>query len=129
MVCYVGKDGIFKVGAATVGQVTNFSIDETAEIIDCTAMGDTYRGKIASYSNWSGTAEVNWDPDDAGQTAVVVGTEITVNLYPEGDVTGDVEFTGSAIVTGKSVTAVYDGLVTASITLDGNGALTQSTVA
>tara|TARA_R110000851_G_scaffold211412_2_gene363977 strand:+ start:2377 stop:2766 length:390 start_codon:yes stop_codon:yes gene_type:complete len=128
MACYIGKDGVIKVGSDTVGEVTNFSIEETAEVLDCTAMGDTYRDKVASYKNWTASAEVHWDPDDAGQTAVGVGSEITFNVYPEGETTGDVEFTGTAIVTAKTVSAAFDGLVSASLTLDGKGALTQGTV-
>ena len=129
MACYVGKDGVLKIGAVAVGEITNFSVDETAEIIDCTAMGDVYRDKIASYKNWTAGAEVHWDPDDGGQTAVIVGTEVVLNLYPEGDVSGDVELSGTAIVTGKSITTAYDGLVSASFTFEGKGALTEAAVA
>lgn len=129
MGCFVGKDGIVKVGAVTVGEVTNFSLEETAETIECTAMGDTYRDYIASYKNWTASVDVHWDPDDAGQTGIVVGTEITINLYPEGDVAGDVVFTGTAIVTGRTINAVFDGLIDASLTLQGKGELSTGTVA
>lgn len=129
MACFVGKDGVLKIGAVTVGEVTNFSVDETAEIIDCTAMGDVYREKIASYKNWTASAEVHWDPDDTGQTAIAVGTEVVLNLYPEGDAVGDVEITGTAIVTGKSITATFDGLVSASLTFEGKGVLGTGAVA
>ncbi len=129
MACYVGKDGVLKIGAVTIGEVTNFSVEETAETIDCTAMGDVYRDFIASYKNWTASAEVHWDPDDTGQTAVVVGTEVVLNLYPEGDVSGDVEFTGTAIVTGKTINSTFDGIVSSSLTLQGKGLLTEGAVA
>jgi hypothetical protein len=35
---------------------------------------------------------------------------------------------GSAIITGKSINTTYDGLVEASITFQGTGALTEGTV-
>lgn len=128
MACYIGKDGIIKVGAAAVGEVTNFSIEETAETLECTAMGDTYREYVVSFKNWTASVDVHWDPDDAGQTAFAVGTSITLNVYPEGDASGDVEYTGAAIVTGVSKTASFDGLVEASITVQGSGALTTGAV-
>jgi predicted secreted protein len=124
MACFVGKDGVLKVGTETIGEVTNFSVEETAETIDCTAMGDVYRDFVASYKNWTASAEVHWDPADTGQIAVAVGTEVVLSLYPEGAETGDTEITGTAIVTGKTVNSTFDGIVSASITLQGKGALT-----
>ena len=59
---------------------------------------------------------------------MTVGAEVTLNVYPEGDASSDVYYAGSAIVTGVTRTASFDGLVEASITLQGTGALTSSTV-
>lgn len=128
MACYVGKDGIVKVGATNVGEVTNFSLEVTAETIDCTSMGLTYRSFVPSYINWTGSVDVNWDPDDSGQVALVIGTEVALALYPEGDVAGDTEYSGQAIVTGFSRSASFDGIVTANITFQGNGALATGVV-
>jgi predicted secreted protein len=57
-----------------------------------------------------------------------IGNEVTLNVYPEGDASTDTYYTGSAIVTGVTRTASFDGLVEASITLQGTGALTESIV-
>ena len=74
--------------------------------------------------------DVFWDEtDSSGQGALSIGSEVTLNVYPEGDTTGDTYYTGSAIVTGVSRTGAFDGLVEASISVQGNGALTESTVA
>ena len=51
------------------------------------------------------------------------------NVYPEGSTTGDSYLTGSAIVTGKTINSSADGMVEASVSLQGNGALTTGTVA
>lgn len=129
MACYIGKDGIIKVGAAAVGEITNFSFEETADTIECTAMGDTNRGYMAGFKDWSASIDFHWDPDDTGQTALAVGTSITIIFYPEGDQSGDVEYTGTAIVTSFSKTAAFDGLVEASIAVQGSGALVLTAVA
>jgi hypothetical protein len=59
--------------------------------------------------------------DTNGQGALSIGAEVTLNVYPEGDASTDTYYTGSAI-------ASFDGLVEASITLQGTGALTESIV-
>ena len=135
MACYVGKDGVVKVTgdgsgdtAQTVGEVTNFSLEETAETIECTSMGNTYREYIASYKNWTASMEVHWDPDDNGQLELAPGETVTLALYPEGDGVGDTELSGSAIVTSLTREAEFDGLVTATIEVQGNGALSSGTV-
>jgi len=60
---------------------------------------------------------------------MTVGSSITFAVYPEGDTSGDTYLSGTAIVTSKSVTASYDGLVESSISVQGTGALSTSTVA
>jgi hypothetical protein len=132
MTCYAGKDGVVKVGAAgsevALGSVRSFSIDETAETLDCTVMGDTFREYSVSYKAWAGTVDVLWNPDDAGQNGVTVGSSLSFLLYPEGASTGDVEYSGTGIVTGITRTATYDGLVEQSVTFQGSGTLTKDTV-
>jgi predicted secreted protein len=80
-------------------------------------------------TSFSGSLDVFWDETDTnGQGALSIGSEVTLNVYPEGDTTGDTYYTGSAIVTGVSRSASFDGLVEASISVQGNGALTETTV-
>jgi predicted secreted protein len=54
---------------------------------------------------------------------------VTFAVYPEGDSSTDTYYTGTAIVTEVSRTASFDGLVEASVSLQGTGALSESTVA
>ena len=67
------------------------------------------------------------ETDTNGQTALAVGSSVTLNFAPEGSDSGDVKLTGTAIVTGKSISSSFDGLVEASITVQGNGGLTTTT--
>jgi hypothetical protein len=52
---------------------------------------------------------------------------VTVKFYPEGATTGDKYYTGTALVTGISRSASVDGMVDASYSLKGTGALTLAT--
>jgi hypothetical protein len=129
MATYLGNDGVVKVSSGAIANVRSWSLEETAATQETTTMGSTVATHVATISSWSGSCDVFWDPDDTdGQTALAVKSEVTINFQPEGATTGDTLWTGTALVTGHSKTASHDGLVEASITLQGTGALTQTTV-
>jgi predicted secreted protein len=130
MATHKGSEGIVKVGSNSVAEIRSYSIEESADTLEDTSMGDSARTYKPSLTSFSGSLDVFWDEtDSSGQGALSIGSEVTLNFYPEGDTTGDTYYTGSAIVTGVSRTGAFDGLVEASISVQGNGALTESTVA
>ena len=130
MATHIGRDGILKVGANTVAELRSFSIEETGDTVEDTVMTDTARTSVPTLTSFTGSADVYWDETDTtGQGALTVGSSVTIGFYPEGDTTGDTYYTGTAIVTGVSRSASFDGMVEASITLQGSGALTESVAA
>ena len=129
MATHKGSEGTVKVGSNAVAEVRSFTIDESADTLEDTSMGDAARTYKPSLTSFSGSVDVFWDETDTtGQGALTIGAEVTLNLYPEGDTTGDTYLTGSAIVTGVSVNSSFDGLVESSISFQGTGALTTTTV-
>lgn len=129
MATHIGRDGIVKVGSNAVAELRSFSIEETGDTVEDTVMTDTARTFISTLTSFTGSADVYWDEtDSSGQGALTVGSSVTINFYPEGDTVGDTYYSGTAIVTGVSRSASFDGMVEASITLQGSGALTASTV-
>jgi hypothetical protein len=129
MATHTGNEGIVKVGANAVAEVRSFTVTETAETVDDTVKGDTYRTKKVTFKSWSGEIGALWDATDTdGQGALSVGAEVTLNLYPEGDSSGDTYLTGAAIITEREITSDLEGLLEASLTVEGNGALTEATV-
>ena len=129
MATHKGSEGTIKVGTNAVAEIRSYSIEESADTLEDTSMGDSARTYKPSLTSFSGSLDVFWDElDTSGQGALSIGSEVTLNVFPEGDATGDTYYTGSAIVTGVSRTASFDGLVEASISVQGNGALTESTV-
>ena len=130
MATHAGSEGTVKVGSDAIAEIRSYSIEEIADTLEDTTMGDTARTYKPSLTNYTGSIDVLWDEaDSSGQGALTIGAEVTLNLYPEGDTAGDTYYTGSAIVTGRTINATYDGLVEMSISVQGNGALTESTVA
>jgi predicted secreted protein len=124
-----GSSGLIKVGSSTVAEVKSYSIDETADTIESTSMGDSAKTFESSLTSFSGSVECHYDDaDTTGQVAMSIGSTITLNLYPEGDTAGDTYYSGSAVITGKTVSGSHDGLVEASISFQGSGALTITTV-
>ena len=128
MATHKGSEGVIKVGSNTVAEVRSYSIDESADVLEDTSMGDSAKTYLASLTSFSGSLDVFWDETDTAQSALTVGSSVTLNVYPEGDATGDTYYSGTALVTGVSRTGSFDGMVEASITVQGSGALTQSTV-
>lgn len=128
MATHIGRDGIVKVGSNAVAELRSFSIEETGDTVEDTVMTDTARTYIPTLTSFTGSADVFWDEtDSSGQGALTVGSSVTIGFFPEGDTTGDTYYTGTALVTGVTRSASFDGMVEASITLQGSGALTATT--
>jgi len=129
MATHKGSEGTVKVGSNAVAEIRSYSIEETADTLEDTSMGDSARTYKSSLTSFSGSIDVFWDETDTdGQGALSIGSEVILNVYPEGDTTGDTYYTGSAIVTGVTRSGSFDGLVEASVSVQGTGALTQTTV-
>jgi len=129
MATHTGSEGTVKVGTDTVGELRSFSLESTAETIEDTSMGDASRSYKVGLKAFTGSASVFFDETDAGQILLVAGAEITLNMYPEGATSGDTYYTGAGIVTGRTINSSFDGMVEMEISFQGNGALTESTVA
>ena len=133
MATHKGSEGTIKVGTlgsgVVIGEIRSFSIEETGDTLEDTAMGDSARTYKPSLTSFSGSLDVFWDGDDTnGQGALNVGSEVTLTFYPEGADTDDWYYTGTAIVTSISRSSSFDGLVEASISVQGSGALTEAQV-
>ena len=128
MATHLGKEGTVQVGSNEIAEIRSFSVDESIDVVEDTSMGDSAKTYLASIKDFSGTIDVLFDETDTnGQTALSVGSSVTVNFAPEGTTSGDVKLTGTAIVTGKSVSSSFDGLVESTITIQGTGGLTTGT--
>jgi hypothetical protein len=129
MATHAGSEGTVKVGSNAIAEIRSFSLEETADTLEDTTMGDTARTYKSSLTTFTGSVDVFWDETDtSGQGALTIGASVTLNVYPEGDASGDTYYSGSAIVTGVTRSSSFDGLVEASITVQGSGALTATTV-
>lgn len=128
MATFKGNEGVLKIGSNTIGEIISYSIEELTEVIDDTSMGDASRTFLASLKSFTGSCEVHFDDTDTGQLDVQNGEAGSISVQMEGDTTGDHKLSGAIIVTGRTITGSIDDTVKASITFQGNGALTEGTV-
>ena len=129
MATHKGSEGTVKSGANAIAEIRSYTITETADTLEDSTMGDSSRTYLASLKTFTGSIECFWDETDTnGQLTLDPGSTVTINIYPEGSTSGDTYYTGSVIVTEKSVTASYDGMVEASFSFQGTGALSETTV-
>jgi predicted secreted protein len=132
MATHTGSEGTVRVGVNAIAEIRSYSVEETADTVEDSSMGDAYRSFKTTLKGWSGSVDVFWDETDTnGQVAMTVGTEVTINFFPEGATAGQTEkyYSGTAIVTGRTVTGSFDGMVESTITLQGTGALSLLTLA
>ena len=128
MATHHGKEGVVKAGGTAIGELTGFTLETSADVVEDTQLSDATKSFVAGRTSFSGSLEMSYDESDSPQQTLTVGSSIAFILLPEGATSGDESFTGSGIVTGMSVTNGMDAVVTRSVTFQGTGALTRGTV-
>ena len=110
--------------AAAVAEVKDWSMETTANLADDTVLGDAWTSQKLTTKSWSTTLNCIWDPADAAQEDFEEGAIVDVELYPYGDTSGNTKWSGTGIVASVSKSAAADGLVEASFSITGTGAMT-----
>jgi predicted secreted protein len=129
MATHAGSVGKVFIGTSQVAEVKSWSLEVTSDTVDASIIGTQWRKNQATIKSWSGSFDGFWDETDTtGQGALAVGATVTLNLYPEGDATGATFWTGDAIVTSIAYSGSFDGIVEATFSFTGSGALDEDTV-
>lgn len=128
MANHLGREGVFKISSTTVGEIRNYALAQSSDVVEDSVIGDTFRTRRATMKTWSVNGDLYWDELNAGQIALTIGSAVTVNLYPEGIDATSTYYSGAGIVTKFDISAAFDGMVEGSISIEGNGALSTLTV-
>ena len=123
-----GKEGLVKAGGTAIGDLTGFTLETTGDVVESTALSDSDKSFTAGRTSFSGSLDMNFNRANAPQATLLAGSSIAFIVYPEGADSGERTYSGSGIVTGMSTSNSMDGMVTRSVTFQGNGTLTVSTV-
>ena len=132
MATTTGSSGVVKLqvagtAVAVVGEVRSFTIDGSADTIEDSTMGDSARTYKAGLESSTVTLECYWDDSDAQQLVLDNRASIDFEIYPTGTGTGEKYYSGTGLVTSKSISASFDGMVEASFSLQVSGAVTEAT--
>jgi hypothetical protein len=129
MATFKGNAGSVKIGTAAIAELRSFSIETSAATAETTTMGSSVATHVATITSWTGSCEVFYDPTDtAGQVALQAGNTVTISFVPnDTSATDDLAYEGDVLVTGHNRTASFDGIVEASLSFQGTGALTAGT--
>ena len=128
MATHHGKEGVVKAGGTGIGELTGFTLETTADVVEDTALTDATKSFLAGRTSFSGSLDMNYDETDSPQQTLTVGSSIDFILLPEGNSSGDESFTGSGIITSMSVTNGMDAVITRTVNFQGTGTLTRGTV-
>ena len=129
MATHAGYGGAVKVGSVAVAEVKDFSLETTANTADTTVLGGRgWTNVKVTTKSWTASMNCIWSDDDAGQQDLVEGLTVTLNLYPRGDSAGNELWSGSALVTSVSKTVSAEGLIEASISVTGKGAMAETDI-
>ena len=128
MATHHGKEGVVTAGGSGIGELTGFTLETTADVVEDTELSDATKSFVAGRTSFSGSLDMNYDESDSPQQTLTVGSSIDFVLLPEGNSSGDESFTGSGIITSMSVTNGMDAVITRNVNFQGTGTLTRGTV-
>lgn len=123
MAALSGTAGSVFIGTVQIGELREWNIEPSMDPVDTSAFGDTWAEFIASIKKWTGSAQGNWLPSDAGQTAMK-------NAFTGGSVIGFAgayaggSVSGSALITSMPIALTLDGKGDIEYQLQGTGPLT-----
>jgi predicted secreted protein len=136
MALLTGNDGKVRVGSTDLAAVRTFSIEATADTIETSTMGTDIRTFVKGMGSWSGSADIFFDETEAnslastlnvaGSSHAVGGASSAIKLVLQDGGGDDKWYYGNVIVTGFSINSSMDGMVEASISFQGTGALSYS---
>ena len=130
MAAFVGRQGVVKIGASAVAEVTEWSYEESGDPLAKPRLGMTAMEYLpnSALTEGSGSITCHFDPDDStGQGAMTHGASVSLVLQPEGAATGDVEFSGTVEISSVSWSGGAEGIPSAAFSY--RGELTRGTVA
>lgn len=128
MTVYSGHNGSLSVGGTEVGEVRSFSANLTVRDQDASVMGAGHTKNVAGQQTLEATVEVYHDHGDSGQTALTIGSEVAVILYPTGDTTAHTTISSTMRVMSRETSASHDGNASATYGLKSVSAISIGTV-
>lgn len=123
-----GKDSYFKIASTDLSAyLNNVTVSRSADTADTTAFGSGTRTFIAGLKDATITVSGMFDSAVYSTIAGWLGTSQTWEYGPAGSTAGRVKVSGSGIITGVELGSAVGEVVTANITVQVSGAVTDGT--
>jgi hypothetical protein len=106
------------------------TLNASAEQVESTTFGDSYRNYEQSFKNATIEAEYKYDATLYGQLAAIYnnGDIVDFELYPDGDSASKPKITGAAFITEFGTPVEIGNLLTLTVSFQVDGALVFGTV-
>lgn len=126
-----GTGGRVKIGANAVAEINNWSLNDQVNKVTGRAFGESVETAAAGARTVTGTFKGFYDPTDTnGQVALAVGATVALELYTDGEATGDHFLAISeALIESQSIDTQNDQYVTVDISFHANVVPVPSTAA
>jgi hypothetical protein len=129
-----GKACLVEWEGTAIAYQKGWSISVNLDMADASRSGQQWKEGLPGQAGWSGSFEMYAVPGNAQQILVfnnliiaAPGTKLTGTKFLQDGATN--AFTGSFFVTGISVNATMGGVVSATVSFQGDGALAQTDAA
>jgi hypothetical protein len=127
------KLGMVKIEGNKIAGLKNGTLTVTHNMESGMVIGDSWESDIILHGQWEVSLECDYDPDDTAQAALrtdfVAGgsglLQTTVSMYTASS-SASTYFTGSAIITGATITRAVGAPDKISFPLKGQGALSYT---
>ena len=134
MATTTGQNGVIKIDVSgtntIVGEVRSFSMEESADSIETSVMGNVNNARtyVAGLESSTITVDAYFDASDAAQNNMTGRQAVDFELYPSGTDAGNRVFSGDGFITSRSVSTSFDGMVEVSFTIQVSGVVTGAIV-
>jgi hypothetical protein len=116
-----------------IGELSSFTLTVTQNSEQHNSFGDAWMDTTATNKGWTVEGSGRYDPDDTYQNAIVEDVitgdaTYAIEVRPEGDTTGDANYTGTITLGEVGIEAAADGIIGFSFSGQGTGAIVKGTV-
>ena len=111
MTTSTGNSGALDFGGSAITELKSWSLEESADPIDDTAMGDSNKTSKAGLPSATGSIEVHYDDGDAVQESMDAGVAGALVLYPKGNSSTNPRITLTVQITGRSGSGAIDEIL------------------
>ena len=123
-----GKSAQYKLTTDIVADMGDWSIDANLELADDSAMGDSWRSKVAGLAAWSGSASGSFNLLDTYQKVVhdllVAATPTGTHAISRFYVNTSSYYHGTIFISNIRINAAIGDVIKISFSFTGSGALT-----